>query len=235
MPRRLLAVIILMMKRRELVEAISTPDGEMTLYRHDREFIIKIDGDDLMLSRLHGSEDALARLALAEIPGRGPLRVLVGGLGMGFTLRAALDALEGRRGSQVTVAEIYEAVVHWNRTHLGPLAGHPLDDPRTGVRVTDVRSCLTDGPGAWDAILLDVDNSPAAFTLDSNRSLYDEAGLFQLHWALAPGGVVAVWSAHSDPEFVKRLRKVGFKAKEKSVAARASGKGGRHVVFLGRR
>jgi spermidine synthase len=229
------------MKARELVEKISTPDGEMALYRHDRDFIIKINGDDLMLSRLHGSEDALAQLALAEISRPGPIRVLIGGLGMGFTLRAALEALGDRPGSsasdgsQVVVAEIYEAVVRWNRIHLGHLAEYPLNDPRARLRVEDVRACLEDGPGAWDAILLDTDNSPAAFTLETNRSLYDVAGSYQLRSALAPGGVLAVWSAHPDTGFVKNLRKAGFKARAKSVAARASGKGGRHVIFLARR
>ncbi len=217
---------------RELLGSVSTSDGELTLHRHDQDFIIEIDRHGLMLSRLHGSEDALARLAVDQIQRRGPLKILVGGLGMGFTLRAALDAVEDRPGSLVTVAEIYRAVVDWNREHLGYLAGQPLDDPRTRVRVEDVRACVK-SPGAWDAILLDVDNGPDALTLAANQSLYTRTGLQGLRQALAPGGVLGLWSAHSDHSFVPRLRKAGFEAKAKPVAARDVGKGARHVVFLG--
>lgn len=221
---------------RQILDCVLTPDGtELVLYRRGDAFLIEIDTYDLMSSRVHGSEEELARQAITALGDRPAPRILVGGLGMGFTLRAALDALDGRRGAAVVVvAEVFPAVVEWNRRWLGELAGRPLDDSRTTVEVADVATLLT-GRAPWDAILLDVDNGAEALTLDRNRHLYTRAGVERLHRALAPGGVLAVWSTADDPPFADRLRRAGFAATTHRVPARAGGKGGRHVIFVGRR
>ena len=225
------------MKPRVLLERVTTPAGELTLHRHDRDYLIQIDRLDLMSSRQHGSEERLAELAVAAAAGRGPwgagtpLQVLVGGLGMGYTLRAALDAVESRRGSSVSVAEVFPAVVEWNRDHLGALADHPLEDSRTIVRVEDVQQSIADPAIQWNVVLLDVDNGPSALTLDSNESLYSPLGLKRIREGLAPEGVLAVWSSHRDAGFVKRLNKAGFLTDVHSVRAR-KGAGSQHVVFI---
>lgn len=224
---------------RRILDCVVTPDGrELVLYRRGDTYLIEIDAYELMTSRAHGSEEELARRALAALDGRPP-RVLVGGLGMGFTLRAALDVLAarpaaGQRGAAVVVAEVFPAVVEWNRRWLGELAGRPLDDPRAKVEVADVAELLTGRP-PWDVILLDVDNGAEALTLDRNRNLYSRAGVERLHRALAPGGVLAVWSTAEDEPFADRLRRGGFTVATHRVPARAGGKGGRHVVFVARR
>lgn len=211
-----------------LLDTAAAPDGaELTLYEHGGGYTIRAGGQDLMSSRTHGSEVELARLAGVERPGA---RVLVGGLGMGFTLRAALDHLgpEGR----VTVAELVPAVVAWNRGPLGPLAGHPLADARVELFVGDVRAALA--RGGWDAVLLDVDNGPEAFTVEGNATLYGRAGLAAARRALRPGGVLAVWSAFEAPAFSRRLEDAGLRAEVVRVRAHA-GRGARHVVYVGRR
>lgn len=224
------------MKPTRILDCVATPDGrELVLYQRDDTFIIQIDNHDLMLSRTHGSEEDLSRLALAALDDRPAPRVLVGGLGMGFTLRAALDGVAERPGAKVVVAEVFPAVVTWNRGVLGPLAGRPLDDPRTEVREGDVGRLLKTKGERYDVILLDVDNGPSALTLKSNRRLYGKEGLERLHRVLTPGGVLAVWSASDDPQFVGLLNRHGFEAESHRVRARASGKGGRHVVFVARR
>lgn len=228
------------MQPRQLLDRISTPDGrELALYQRGGDFFIEIDGDELMTSRMHGSEEELARLGLAALGPRPkqPLRVLVGGLGMGFTLRAVLaEATRARlAGVKAVVSEFFPAVVEWNRRWLGPLAGHPLADPRTEIAVGDIAPHLAASPGRYDLILLDIDNSPSAFTLDANRHLYLERGLATIHAALTPGGVLAVWSAEEDALFVRRLRRSGFTAEVHRVAARAEKRGGRHLIFLARR
>lgn len=220
---------------RRILDSVVTPDGgELVLYRRGDVYQIEIDAYDLMSSRAHGSEEELARRALQALGDRPAPRVLVGGLGMGFTLRATLDALKGRRGAGVTVAEVFPAVVEWNRRWLGELAGRPLDDPRVTVEVADVAALAT-ARSPWDVILLDVDNGAEALTLEANRRLYGRAGIERLHGALAPGGVLAVWSNGEDPPFADRLRRGGFQVATHRVAARAGGKGGRHVVFVGKR
>ena len=248
------------MKPRVLVGSVPTPDGgELTLHRHGDDFHLAVDGDELMSSRAHGSEEELAELCLAPLRDRSAPRVLVGGLGMGYTLRAALDVLANGRDvsaetsnprtehvsaetsrrvprPEVVVAEIFPAVVEWNRGPLAHLAGRPLDDPRARVYEGDLADLLTgelpDGP-PWDAILLDLDTSPAAVTLERNRALYSAAGLARLHAALAPGGTLGVWSAHPDPAFLRRLREAGFDARAHRTRARKSGKGWRHEIFVG--
>lgn len=213
------------MTRWELLDTASTPGGgEMTLHRRHHELSIRIDGAELMNSRMHGSEEAMARLALGALPRRG--RVLVGGLGMGFTLAAA--CAESGPSAQVTVCELMPAVVDWNRGVVGPLAGHPLEDPRVRVVVDDVRTQLG---RRWDAILLDVDNGPEGLTQPENAWLYGSHGLAMLRRAL-PTGTLAVWSAHPDPAFTRRLGRAGFDAKCHTVRARANGKGPRHTIWV---
>ena len=211
-----------------------TPDGrELVLSRRGDAFQIDIDRYQLMLSRGHGSEEDLARLAVDALGPRPAPRVLIGGLGMGFTLRAALDALRNRPGAVVEVAEVFPVVVTWNREHLGALAGHPLDDPRTHVIEGDVADVIAASPSPYDAMMLDVDNGPEALTLESNRRLYTPRGLHRLRDALTPGGVLAVWSCDEDPRFEYRLGEVGFETTTHRVRARA-GRGARHVVFVGK-
>lgn len=230
------------MKPFRLLDSVVTRDGvELTLHRRGEAFYIQIDGYDLMSSRAHGSEDELARLALTEVrTGNGAgLRVLVGGLGMGFTLRATLDALGGRtptgRDAEVVVAEAFPAVVEWNRGPLAHLAGRPLADRRVRVVVGDVAERLAeagDEAAPFDVILLDVDNGPEAITLRGNSRLYTDRGLARAYRALAPGGALAVWSAHDEPRFAKRLRKAGFRVAIHKVSERHGGKGGRHTIFV---
>jgi len=237
-----------------LLDCVVTRDErELTLYQRGDAFYIQIDGYDLMSSRAHGSEDELARLALAEVrtgsrpgdgrpPGGPGPRVLVGGLGMGFTLRAALDALGGRAGGEagveVVVAEAFQAVVDWNRGPLAHLAGRPLADPRVRVMVGDVADRLAeagDEGAPYDVVLLDVDNGPEAITLEANEHLYTQRGLARAFHALVPGGVLAVWSANDDPRFADRLRRAGFRTNIHRVSERHGGKGGRHTIFVAAR
>lgn len=207
--------------------------GELQLYRRGGEFSIKIAGrGELMSSRVHGSEEALAEQACARLADRSQPSVLIGGLGMGFTLAAALSQLGER--ALVTVAELVPVVVAWNRGALGEPAGYPLRDPRVSVREGDVARLLEAGQQSYDAILLDVDNGPEGLTRKQNDWLYGENGLSAAFTALRPRGVLAVWSAGPDPVFTQRLRKVGFEVDEVRVRAHGS-KGARHVIwFAGR-
>jgi spermidine synthase len=210
-----------------------TPDGsEMRLTARDGEFVIWVNGKTLMSSRRHGSEEALAAAACQDLTASRP-RVLVGGLGMGFTLRAALDLLPP--AATATVAELVPAVVEWNRGPLGPLADHPLRDPRVHVEVGDVREVLLAGRHRFDAILLDVDNGPAAFTTADNLGLYGNAGVAAACAAMKAGGVLAVWSAWEDRKFEHRLRYHGLQARSEQVRARRQKGGARHVIFVGRK
>ena len=220
------------MKAWELLGETRTPDDEaMTLTRRDNEYVILASGRSLMSSRMHGSEEALAALACRRARLLEQPCVLVGGLGMGFTLRAALDVLPAR--ARVIVAELIPEVVEWNREPLGELAGHPLRDPRVRVVVEDVGFTLRAHPGRFDAIVLDVDNGPAAFTSRLNSSLYGAAGLAAAHAALALGGVLTVWSAWEDDGFTQRLQKQGFAAHSSRVRARREKRGAHHTIFVG--
>lgn len=207
--------------------------GVMTLLNRGEEFVIRVDGIELMSSRLHGSEESLARMACEAVSGNPPpLRVLVGGLGMGFTLRAALDALP--RDSAVAVAEIVPEVVFWNRKELAALAGFPLEDPRVEVAVRDVAQVIRD-PEGWDAILLDVDNGPAAVTRDDNDLLYGIPGLEETRRFLRPGGLLGVWSVSPNRRFEERLRQAGFHFQTHQVPARSGRKtGSMHTLFMAR-
>jgi len=207
--------------------------GELQLYQRGDEFSIKIAGrGELMNSRVHGSEDALAEHACARLVEHIQPRLLIGGLGMGFTLAAALRHI-GDQG-RVVVAELLPAVVAWNRGPLGERAGHPLEDPRVTVQEGDVARVIKAGQQAYDAILLDVDNGPEGLTRKENDWLYSMNGLNAAYAALRPHGVLAVWSAGPDQDFLLRLRKVGFEVDEVRVRAHGS-KGARHIIWFARR
>ena len=220
------------MKAWELLGETRTPAGDaMALTRRDNEYVILAGGKSLMSSRMHGSEEALASFACQRLRSIAEPCVLIGGLGMGFTLRATLDLLPA--DSTVVVAELVPAVVDWNRGPLGPLAGHPLKDARVRVEVGDVSASLRAGRGRFDAILLDVDNGPDAFTASHNAGLYDDQGLRAARGALKAGGVLAVWSAWEDRKFEQRLRYGGFTVEVERVRARLTKGGPRHTIFLG--
>lgn len=220
------------MKPTETLARERTPEGdEFVLSRRDGAYSLSIAGQELMTSRAHGSEEALARLACQAIAERKVPRVLVGGLGFGYTLRAALDHLP--RGAAVVVCEVFASLLAWNRGLIADLARRPLEDRRVTAVRADVQSLL-DGREHFDAILLDVDNGPQGFTLRSNDSLYTADGLDRLSRTLTAGGVLAVWSSSPSPEFLRQLRKAGFEARTESVPARSGGKR-RDTIFLGRR
>ena len=201
----------------------------LRLMRRGDEFAILLGAASLMNSRLRGSEEALARLACERIGARERPRVLIGGLGMGFTLRAALAALGPHAG--VVVAELVPAVIAWAKGPMAELYGDSLADSRVEIRQGDVAGLVRATAQAWDAILLDVDNGPDGLTRKSNDRLYDLAGLAAARASLRPGGVLAVWSSGPDKSFAARLRKSGFSVEE--IAARAHGKSGaRHVIWM---
>lgn len=207
--------------------------GELHLYQRGVEFSIRIVGHgELMNSRVHGSEDALAEHTCARLVADSNPRLLIGGLGMGFTLAAALRHIGDQ--AQVVVAELVPAVVAWNKGPLGEHAGHPLQDPRVTVREGDVARSLKSEQQAYDAILLDVDNGPEGLTRRENDWLYGMDGLNTAYAALRPQGVLAVWSAGPDKDFLQRLQKVGFDVDE--VRVRAHGKkGARHIIWFAKR
>ncbi len=217
------------------IDTAAVPGSGKTLdlYRRRDEFSIRGDGFELMNSRLHGSEDALASLACQRLPKHPHPRVLIGGLGMGYTLTAALEALDA--GCRVVVAELVPAVVEWNRGPLAHLAGHPLDDGRVVVREIDIADALNTAGGDYAAVILDVDNGPDGLTRMANDGLYGSRGLKAAFRALGPGGVLAVWSAASDSAFAARLRRAGFQVEEIGVPARGRRKGGRHTIWLATR
>lgn len=204
--------------------------GELTLHQRGALFVIRLDGAELMGSHDHGSEELLASVACEGLATRADARVLVGGLGLGYTLRAALDAV-GPTG-RVDVAELVGATVRWNRGPLAHLAGRPLDDPRANVIERDVVDVIAAAPGHYDAILLDVDNGPDTGPDWGNRGLYSDAGLRRIQRALRRGGCAAIWAASETPRFIEAMRRVGWEAQ--CVRARQRGTSNRHVVWLGR-
>jgi len=218
-----------------LGEARVAADGKrLSLYRRDSEFSIRLGGGggELMNSRSHGSEEKLAELACARLARHDEPQVLIGGLGMGYTLAAALRQLGA--AARVTVSELVPEVVAWNRGPLGELAGHPLSDARVTVREGDVARMITAQAYAYDAILLDVDNGPEGLTHNDNDWLYGCEGLSAAYAALRAGGVLGVWSAGRDPAFTGRLLKAGFEVEEVPVRARGT-RGARHMIWLARR
>jgi spermidine synthase len=216
-----------------LGQTISAGGTVMKLTRRGDEYLILADGAVLMTSRMHGSEEALATLTCQRLRNLEQPSVLIGGLGMGFTLRATLDLLPAH--ATVVVAELVPAVVEWNRGPLGPLAAHPLQDKRVQVEIGDVAVILSSRLGPFDAVLLDVDNGPAAFDSSNNAGLYDEQGIAAAHAGLNTNGVLAVWATREDRKFVRRLRDGGFHAEMQRVRGRLKSGGPHHTIFLGRK
>jgi spermidine synthase len=217
------------MLTRELLGTAYVPGGEeLKLYAHGRDFIIALGRNELMSTRMRGSEEALATMTLARISAPVP-HLLVGGYGMGFTLRAALAAHPRAR---VTVAELVPEIVAWARGPMAGLTAGCLDDPRVTLAMVDVGDLIDTARAEYDAILLDVDNGPDGLVRAANDRLYSVEGLAAARAALKPGGVLAVWSAGKDPAFTKRLRSALFAVDEVEVRARANGKGPRHTIWF---
>jgi spermidine synthase len=217
----------------ELLGQTVSPDGTaIKLICRGDEYIILVDGRILMSSRMHGSEDALATLACQRVRKHEQPSVLIGGLGMGFTLRATLDLLPQK--ARVVVAELVPAVVEWNRGPLGPLTTHPLRDKRVRVVTGDVFDALSSSRlDQFDAVLLDVDNGPTAFTVSNNAGLYDNRGIAAAHAALKTEGVLAVWAAQDDRKFAQRLRDGRFDVQVHRLRGRLKRGRPRHTIFLG--
>lgn len=219
----------------ELLDSAPMPgSGEaLHLYKRGAEFSIRVETRELMNSRVHGSEDALAEIACNRVADRPSPRILIGGLGMGYTLAAALRRLGPE--SEVIVAELVPAVVTWNRGPLADLAGHPLGDRRVTVREVDVARILEEAPGRYDAIMLDVDNGPRDLTRKGNDRLYVQAGLEAALAALRPKGVLAIWSVGPERSFTQRLRRVGFAVDEVRVPARGARGGRPYTIWIAAR
>ena len=219
---------------REHLGTARVPGGaELRLYRRGGDFMIVLERNELMNSRMRGSEEALATMAIARLREPGAARLLVGGYGMGFTLRAALAALGP--AARVTVAELVPEIIEWARGPMAALSAGCLDDRRVRVAEADVADLIAEAPAAWDAILLDVDNGPDGLVRAANDRLYSAAGLAAAKAALRPGGVLAIWSAAPDAAFARRLAQAGFAVEEVAVRARENGKGPRHVIWFARK
>lgn len=211
-------------------------ENEMRFHQRGEDiYTIEVMGNhgDLMTTAVHASEDALARLTLERMPRKVDMQVLVGGLGMGFTLAEALRGVGPE--ATVTVAELVPEVVEWNKGPMGRCAGEPLNDPRTQVYVGDVVELLRSKKAQFDVVLLDTDNGPEAFTRAANARLYSLRGLERIWNALKPGGMLAVWSAHTDPVFTDRLERMGFKVEKRSVFAEEGDRGTRHYLWFAKR
>ena len=218
-----------------LLDTAQIPGGgdELRLLRRGAEFSIKLGNNELMNSRLSATEQALATIACEKIRARARPRILIGGLGMGFTLRAALVVLGMQ--AQIIVAELVPAVVAWARGPMAELFGNSLADPRVLIKETDVGDLIRSGRSAYDAILLDVDNGPEGMTREANDRLYDLDGLAAAYMALRPGGVLAIWSSQPDPKFTQRLRKTGFAVVENPVRAKGPQGGAQHFIWTAMR
>jgi spermidine synthase len=214
-----------------LGQTVSRDGAAIKLIRRGDEYIILVDGAVLMSSRMHGSEDALATFACQRLRKSEQPSILMGGLGMGFTLRATLDLLPQK--ARVVVAELIPAVVEWNRGPLGPLAAHPLKDKRVRVVTGDVFATIRSSRlDQFDAVLLDVDNGPTAFAGPNNARLYDDRGIAAAHAALKTEGVLAVWAAKDDRQFEQRLRDGRFDVQVRHPRGRLKKGGPRHTIFL---
>ncbi|MGV3553114.1 spermidine synthase [Rhizobium sp.] len=216
----------------ELLDEAKVPESGETLRlkRRGQEYSIMLGANELMNSRLSGSEEALATLTLEKLAGRRGPRVLIGGLGMGFTLRAALAVVD--EAARITVAELVPSVIAWARGPMADLHAGTLDDPRVDIFQGDVGAAIRTAAAGYDAILLDVDNGPDGLSRPGNDTLYGAKGLGEARRALTPGGVLAVWSAHPSPKFTQRMKQAGFLTEEKPVRARGKS-GAKHMIWLG--
>ena len=218
---------------RELVGTAEVPGGdELHLYRRGDDFIIAIDRNELMSSRMSGSEEALATMTCDRLRSPDKAHLLIGGYGMGFTLRAALATLGP--DAKITVAELVPGIIDWARGPMAELGAGCLDDPRVELMLGDVSQAIGTATRRYDAILLDVDNGPDGLTREANEGLYSVAGLARAKAALRPGGILAIWSAAPDARFTRRLAAAGFQVDEVGVRARSNGKGPRHVIWFAR-
>lgn len=216
---------------RELIGTARVPGGEdLRLFRRGADFMIVLERNELMNSRMSGSEEALATMTIERLGARPAPRLLIGGYGMGFTLRAALAALPG--DARVTVAELVPEIIAWAQGPMAALTAGCLDDRRVGVVQIDVADMIAEAPGEYDAILLDVDNGPDGLVRAANNRLYAMRGLHLAREALRPGGVLAVWSAAPDAAFARRLSSAGFAVEERTVRARSNGKGATHTIWF---
>ena len=216
---------------RELLGTAQVPGGEeLKLYRHDRDFMIVLGHNELMSTRMRTSEEALATMTIERLEGVRDPHLLIGGYGMGFTLRAALAKVEG--DARITVAELVPEIIDWARGPMAALTAGCLDDPRVDLVSGDVAAVIAGAVRRYDAILLDVDNGPSGLTRAANDRIYAVDGLASTKAALRPGGILAIWSAGPDAVFSRRLNDAGFTVEEVSVRARSNGKGARHVIWF---
>ncbi len=221
------------MTPRELLATAPVPGGDaLRLFRRGDEYTIMLGGNELMSSRMSGSEEALAEMSCDRLRDAAAPHLLIGGYGMGFTLRAALARLGAQ--ARVTVAELVPEIIDWARGPMAELATGCLDDPRVEIVLDDVGAVIGGAARRFDAILLDIDNGPDGLTRDGNDRIYSMAGLARARAALRPGGVLAIWSAAPDARFTRRLKDAGFAVDEVPVRARSSGKGGRHIIWFAR-
>lgn len=219
---------------RTLLGTAQVPGGEeLRLFQRGNDFMIVLDRNELMNSRMSGSEEALATMTLDRLAGRKNIHLLIGGYGMGFTLRAALARLDA--SARITVAELVPEIIEWARGPMVELAAGCLDDPRVTLVQDDVSVVIDRGRGDFDAILLDVDNGPDGLVRKGNNRLYNARGLSDAEYALKPGGILAIWSAGADPSFTRRLKDAGYRVDEVTVAARSNGKGPRHTIWFAAR
>ncbi len=225
------------MIQRELLGTAQVPGGEqLKLFAHGRDFMIVLGHNELMSTRMRGSEEALATMTLDRLGNPANPRLLIGGYGMGFTLRSALAGM-GPKG-HATVAELVPEIIAWARGPMADLTAGCLDDPRVTLRMDDVSDAMLLAPEPFDAILLDVDNGPDGLVRPENKRIYAKAGLHNIRRALNPGGLLAVWSAAPDFKFTRRLQDMGFAVEEVEVRARVDangkGKGPRHTIWFAR-
>ncbi len=223
---------------RELLATAQIPsmhrdDDTLRLFRRGGDFMIMLGGNELMNSRVSGSEEALADLTCEHICNHTAPHILIGGYGMGYTLRSALAALG--EDAKVTVAELIPDIIDWARGSMADLTNGCLNDKRVNLKIADVADLIGQAHAEYDAILLDVDNGPDGLTKNDNDRLYSETGLIAARRALKNGGILAIWSAHPDPKFTQRMIKNGFQTHEKIVRARSNDKGARHNIWFGQK
>ena len=220
------------MTPRELLGTADIPGGreELRLFRRGADFMIVLDRNELMSSRMSGSEEALAVMTIERLRGRPAPEILIGGYGMGFTLRAALAEVD--RNARLTVVELVAEIIDWARGPMAAMTAGCLDDPRVALRIGDVGEAIHSATGDYDAILLDVDNGPDGLVRRANDGLYSRSGLAAARTALKPGGILAIWSAGQDNAFAKALGEAGFGVDEVAVRARSNGKGAKHIIWF---